>query len=85
MNVPVSCGDTVVNPGDAIVAENDGVVVGCRCAAEVAEAARARVAKEEATRARYSAGDLGLDINDMRPKLAQKGLTYITQADYEGK
>ncbi|SLN64192.1 4-hydroxy-4-methyl-2-oxoglutarate aldolase [Roseivivax jejudonensis] len=85
VNVPVSCGDTLVNPGDVIVADNDGVVVVPRAdAASVAEKAQARIEREETVRARYAAGELGIDINDMRPRLAEKGLTYMTQADYEG-
>lgn len=85
VNVPVSIGDALVNPGDIIVADNDGVVVVPRLkAAEVAEAAAKRVANEEKNRARYAAGELGLDVNDMRGKLAERGLTYVDQKDWEG-
>lgn len=84
VNVPVSCGDTLVNPGDVIVADNDGVVVVPRMMArDVAVASQARLDKEEANRARYKAGELGLDVNDMRGRLAEKGLRYVTQADWE--
>jgi 4-hydroxy-4-methyl-2-oxoglutarate aldolase len=84
VNIPVSCGDTVVNPGDVIVADSDGVVVVPRTAAtNVVKASQARVDREEIVRARYGAGELGIDINNMRPRLAEKGLTYIDQADYE--
>ncbi len=84
VNIPVSCGDTIVTPGDVIVADNDGVVVVPRLnAGTVAAASAARVAKEEASRARYVAGELGLDVNNMRPKLAALGLTYVTQGDWE--
>lgn len=84
VNVPVSCGEQIVNPGDVIVADNDGVVVVPRReAAEVANAAQARIDKEAASRARYEAGELGLDVNKMRPRLAEKGLTYIDQTDWE--
>lgn len=84
VNVPVSCGDALVNPGDVIVADDDGVVVVPRQdAAKVAAASQARIDKEEAARKRYLAGELGLDVNNMRPKLAERGLTYMTQADWE--
>ena len=84
VNIPVSCGDEVVNPGDVIVADNDGVVVVPRLkASEVAAAAQARIEKEEQSRERYLAGELGLDVNNMRPKLKERGLTYVTQNDWE--
>lgn len=84
VNVPVSCGDTLVNPGDVIVADMDGVVVVPRLrAAEVQVLAAKRVAVEEINRARYAAGALGLDVNNMRQKLERKGLTYIDQTDWE--
>ena len=85
VNTPVSCGDTVVNPGDVIVADNDGVVVVPRAsAARVVALSQARIEREETVRAKYGAGELGIDINNMRPRLAEKGLTYMRQADYEG-
>ena len=84
VNVPVSCGDALVHPGDVIVADNDGVVVvPRRTAGTVAKAAQARVDREEVNRARYLSGELGLDVNNMRPKLDERGLTYMTQADWE--
>ncbi len=84
VNIPVSCGETVVNPGDIIVADNDGVVVVPRLKAqEVAEKSRARIEREKTVRQRYAAGELGIDINNMRPRLAEKGLAYVTQSDYE--
>jgi 4-hydroxy-4-methyl-2-oxoglutarate aldolase len=84
VNVPVSCGDTVVNPGDVIVADNDGVVVVPRLdAPEVVKASQARIEKEEKSRARYKAGELGLDVNNMRSRLAEKGLTYMDQSEWE--
>jgi 4-hydroxy-4-methyl-2-oxoglutarate aldolase len=85
VNVPVACGETLVHPGDVIVADIDGVVVvPRRTAPAVVEKAHAREAREETIRARYGAGELGIDINDMRPKLAERGLTYMTQAEHEG-
>jgi len=84
VNVPVSCGDEIVRPGDVIVADDDGVVVVPRASvAAVKEASAARIAKEAASRARYQAGELGLDVNDMRGRLAEKGLHYKTQAEWE--
>ena len=86
MNIPVSCGDALVNPGDVIVADNDGVVVVPRLkVAEVLEKAAARTAREEEMRSRYGSGELGIDINNMRPRLAEKGLVYVEQSEYEAE
>ncbi|MBD3677915.1 MAG: 4-carboxy-4-hydroxy-2-oxoadipate aldolase/oxaloacetate decarboxylase [Rhodobacteraceae bacterium] len=86
VNVPVSCGDALVNPGDVIVADTDGVVVVPRMkAAEVLAASQARIEKEEQSRARYQAGELGLDVNNMRGRLAEMGLVYMDQKDWEAQ
>ena len=77
VNMPVVCAGQLVHPGDLIVADDDGVVVVPRLAAEeVLRLSAEREAKEAGVRARLQAGELGLDIYGMRKKLAAKGLTY---------
>lgn len=77
VNVPIVCAGARVDPGDVIVADDDGVCVVPRAsAAQVAAAAARRLAAEEDKRARLAAGELGLDIYDMRGRLADKGLIW---------
>jgi 4-hydroxy-4-methyl-2-oxoglutarate aldolase len=75
VNVPVVCGDQLVNPGDAIVADDDGVVVVPReQAAAVLDAARARTAKEAIARERIQSGSLSWETSEFRRFLAEQGL-----------
>jgi 4-hydroxy-4-methyl-2-oxoglutarate aldolase len=77
VNVPIVCAGAAVAPGDVIVGDADGVVVVPRgTAAAVADAADARLAREDATRARLKAGELGLDIYGLREVLAARGVTW---------
>lgn len=80
VNVPIVCAGQRVCPGDVIVADDDGVVVVPRRKAdEVLAASRARQEKEAASRARYRAGELSLDVQGMRERLARKGLVYVDE------
>ncbi len=82
VNVPVVCAGQLVTPGDVIVADDDGVVVVARnFAAAVLASSKEREDKEARIRERYSRGELGLDMNDMRPRLAEKGLRYVSGDD----
>jgi 4-hydroxy-4-methyl-2-oxoglutarate aldolase len=78
VNVPVVLGGVVVRPGDVVCADDDGVVVVARDeAAWALDRARQRVAREEATRARLAAGELGVDVYGLRATLDALGVEYV--------
>ncbi|GAC03416.1 4-carboxy-4-hydroxy-2-oxoadipate aldolase/oxaloacetate decarboxylase [Paraglaciecola chathamensis] len=84
VNVPVTCAGAFIHPGDIIVADEDGVVVVKREEADsVITKVEQRIANEEAKRVRFENGELGLDIYNMRERLAEKGLRYIKQGEDE--
>lgn len=83
VNVPITMGGQLVRPGDALLADDDGVMVVARSSVpEALKAAQARVEKEEAARAAFRKGELGLDRYGMRPLLDKLGVQYVTAEEY---
>jgi Aldolase/RraA len=78
VNTPVICAGACVPPGDAIIADDDGVVVPHDVVANTIVASEERIQQEDKKRARLAAGELGMDIENMRPRLEQLGLTITT-------
>jgi len=84
VNVPVVCAGARIRPGDLVVADDDGVVaIKQKSVADVLAKAQAREEKEERNRLRFVAGELGLDIYNMRQRLAEKGLNYVDRLPEE--
>lgn len=82
VNVRIRFGGREIEPGDVIVADDDGVVVVGRAeATTVAEASESRLVNEEASRARLEAGELGLDFYGLRQTLVDLGVTWVDSAD----
>ncbi|TPG74077.1 4-carboxy-4-hydroxy-2-oxoadipate aldolase/oxaloacetate decarboxylase [Pseudomonas arsenicoxydans] len=85
VNLPLVCGGQLVNPGDVVVADDDGVVIVRRTEVpQVVDASRARADLEEQKALRLARGELGLDIYNMRGRLADKGLRYVDSLDELG-
>ncbi len=86
VNIPVVCAGAIVRPGDAIVADDDGVVVVAReAAAEVLRLALQRRDKEAQSREKLRRGELGVDFYGLRAKLAELGVEYIDEEEQEGR
>lgn len=84
VNVPVVCAGMLVNPGDVIVGDADGVVVVPRAtAAAAAKAGQQRIAKEEKTRERLAKGELGIELYGLRAKLKELGIEYVDELGEE--
>jgi len=78
VNVPIVLEGVLVEPGDVVVADDDGVtIVPRRLAAEALAASKARAEKEAATRRRYEAGEVSMDVNGLRPVIEQLGIEYV--------
>ncbi|MFD2416814.1 4-carboxy-4-hydroxy-2-oxoadipate aldolase/oxaloacetate decarboxylase [Amycolatopsis pigmentata] len=83
VNVPITIGGQLVRPGDAIIADDDGVVCVPREALDRAlDASQVRIEKEEATRQAYRDGELGLDRYGLRAKLKELGVEYVSAEEY---
>jgi 4-hydroxy-4-methyl-2-oxoglutarate aldolase len=81
VNVPIVCAGVLVNPGDVIIGDADGVVVVPKgSAADIATLAERRLTKEAVTRERLRRGELGIDFSGLREKLKELGVEYIDEA-----
>lgn len=86
VNVPISIAGQIVFPGDAVVADDDGVVVVPRGrVVEVTAASQAREEKEARARERYAAGEIALDVNNMRPLVEKAGVRYVDYETWKGE
>lgn len=84
VNVPISIAGQIVNPGDAVIADDDGVVVVPReRVVEVTAASQAREEKEARARKRYEAGEIALDVNNMRPLIEKAGVRYVDYGSWK--
>ena len=84
VNVPITVGGQLIRPGDAVLADDDGVMrVPRQDVPRAIDLAQARVDKEEATRAAFQQGELGLDRYGLRPKLEQLGVRYVRHEEHE--
>ena len=78
VNVPVVCAGALIHPGDLVIADDDGVVIVQRSEAQaIYTNVQKRIENEASKRVRFEAGELGLDIYNMRERLAEKGLRYV--------
>jgi 4-hydroxy-4-methyl-2-oxoglutarate aldolase len=85
INVAIVCAGALVHPGDVVIGDQDGVVIVPRqAAAEVARLGAERIAREETTRARLRAGELGLDFYGLRAKLKELGVQYVDEEQNDG-
>ena len=86
VNVPIICAGQIIFPGDVIIADDDGICVVARKDAPVArQAGDERIANEDAKRVKLAAGELGVDIYNMRPALADAGFHYVETLDDLGE
>ena len=82
VNVPVVCAGQLINPGDVVIADDDGVcVVGRSSAVAALDAANDRIAKEEVVRERMADRELSVDFLGLRQKLLELGVEYVDAAD----